>query len=138
MRLVFDCNVLISALLFDTSLPGVALLRVKSISSTLLISNPVLAELIEVMMRKKFDRYVSKEVRQSFLEEIKSLSTTVEISEHVKLCRDPKDDMYLELALFGKADCIITGDPDLLVLHPFENIPIITPKEFLDSISSRK
>ena len=44
--------------------------------------------------------------------------------------------MYLELALFGKADCIITGDPDLLVLHPFENIPIITPKEFLDSISS--
>lgn len=92
MRLVFDCNVLISALLFDTSLPGVALLRVKSISSTLLISNPV-------------------------------------------LCRDPKDDMYLELALSGKADCIITGDPDLLVLNSFENIPIITPKEFLDSIS---
>ena len=53
----------------------------------------------------------------------------------VTICRDPDDDMYLELALSGKADCIITGDPDLLVLNPFENIPIITPKEFLDSIS---
>jgi hypothetical protein len=40
--------------------------------------------------------------------------------------------MYLELALSGKADCIITNDDDLLVLHPFEKIPIITPKEFLE------
>ena len=82
-------------------------------------------------MRPKFDRYISKEVRQLFLEEYKSLSTNITIADHVKLCRDPKDDKYLELALSGKADCIITVDVDLLVLNPFENIPVISPDEFL-------
>ena len=132
MRVVFDCNVLISALLFDTSIPGKALLTAKSGSSTLLISHHVFAELMEVLMRPKFDRYVSREIRQSFFEEVKILCVNVEITEHIKFCRDPKDDMYLELALSGKADCIITGDQDLLALHPFENIPIIAPLEFLN------
>jgi uncharacterized protein len=49
----------------------------------------------------------------------------------VAICRDRKDNQFLELALSGKADCIVTNDEDLLVLNPFENIPIITPKEFL-------
>lgn len=132
MRLVFDCNVLISALLFDTSFPGRALIKAKSKSSSLLVSNQVLAELIVVLMHPKFDKYVSKEIRKSFLEEFESLSTNVKIIRNIKLCRDPKDDKYLELACSGKADCIITGDSDLLVLNPFENIPIISPKEFLE------
>ena len=51
----------------------------------------------------------------------------IEITE----CRDPKDNKFLELAVAGKADCIVTGDKDLLELHPFRNIRIITPKEFL-------
>lgn len=51
----------------------------------------------------------------------------VKIIHTVSICRDPKDNKYLELALSGKADCIITGDKDLLVLHPFDNIPILTP-----------
>ena len=83
-------------------------------------------------MRPKFDRYVSNEIRQLFFEEVKALCLNVEITERVKLCRDSKDDMYLELALSGKADCIVTGDKDLLVLNPFENIPIITPLEFIN------
>jgi uncharacterized protein len=53
----------------------------------------------------------------------------------IKICRDPKDNMYLELALSGKADCIITGGPDLLVLHPFENIRVMSPKELLDGLA---
>lgn len=131
MRLIFDCNVLIRALLSDTSSSARALLKAKSASETLLLSHPVLTELIEVAMRPKFDRYISKEVRQLFLEEYKSLSTNITIADHVKLCRDPKDDKYLELALSGKADCIITVDVDLLVLNPFESIPVISPDEFL-------
>lgn len=83
-------------------------------------------------MRPKFDKYISKEIRQLFFEEFISLCTKVEIADLIKLCRDPKDDMYLELALSGQADCIITGDQDLLVLNPFKNIPIITPLEFLN------
>ena len=83
-------------------------------------------------MRPKFDKYVSIEVRLEFAKEYKSVATLLPVTHKVRTCRDPKDDMYLELALSGKADCIVTGDPDLLVLNPFENIPIISPKEFLE------
>jgi len=56
----------------------------------------------------------------------------VEVTNSISICRDPKDNMYLELALSGNAACIVTGDSDLLVLHPFENILIFTPNYFLD------
>jgi uncharacterized protein len=133
MRLVFDCNVLIRALLSNTSFSGQTLLHAKSSSSILLLSTSVFAEAIEVMMRPKFDKYVTKEIRQQFLEEFHLLSTKIKITERIKLYRDPKDNMYLELALSGKADCIISNDADLLILSKFENIPIITPEEFLKS-----
>ena len=49
----------------------------------------------------------------------------------IAICRDPKDDKYLELAAAGQADVIVTGDDDLLVLDPFEGIPIVGPAQFL-------
>jgi len=49
----------------------------------------------------------------------------------VTICRDPKDDKFLEAALAGRADCIVSGDADLLNLTPFEDIPILRPAEFL-------
>ena len=52
------------------------------------------------------------------------------VNETITACRDPKDDKYLELAITCKASCIITGDKDLLILNPFEDIPIITASEF--------
>lgn len=131
MRVIFDCNVLISALLHNTSTSGQALLKAKQ-SDIILLSTPVLVELINVAMRPKFDKYVSMEVRLEFAKEYESLATLLPVTHKVKTCRDPKDDMYLELALSGKADCIVTGDPDLQVLNPFENILIISPKEFLE------
>lgn len=54
----------------------------------------------------------------------------VTITEPVTVCRDPKDDKFLELALNGRADLIISGDADLLVLNQFQNIPIIDPATF--------
>ena len=132
MRLVFDCNVLVRALLDDSSFSGQALEKAESASSTLFISTPVLSEAIEVFMRPKFDRYIPIGVRQLFLEEYELLGVKVKITNEVKACRDPDDDKYLELALNGNADCVITNDPDLLILNPFESIPIISPKEFLE------
>ena len=55
----------------------------------------------------------------------------VEITETITDCRDAKDNKFLELAVSGKADCIVSGDADLLVLNPFREIPILTPREFL-------
>jgi predicted nucleic acid-binding protein len=56
----------------------------------------------------------------------------VEVTVHVGECRDPRDNKFLELAISGNADCIVTGDQDLLVLHPFRGISIVSPRGFLD------
>ena len=56
---------------------------------------------------------------------------TIEIMETIQVCRDPTDDKFLEIATNGFATCVITGDPDLLALHPFRNIPIVSPDTFL-------
>ncbi len=133
MRVVFDSNVLIRALLNEYSFSGLALNRSELVNVDWIISNATLAEAIEVVMRPKFDRYISLSIRQLFLEEYELKAAKVPVTIEIKVCRDPKDDMYLELALSGKADCIITNDEDLLSLHPFENIPIITPKEYLEN-----
>ena len=55
----------------------------------------------------------------------------VEITERIAACRDPKDDKFLELAVNGHADVLITGDADLLALNPFRRVPIITPADFV-------
>ena len=47
-------------------------------------------------------------------------------------CRDPKDDMFLQIAVGGGADVLVTGDQDLLLMNPFHGIPIETPRQFLD------
>jgi predicted nucleic acid-binding protein len=57
---------------------------------------------------------------------------TVEIINQIKLCRDPKDDKFIDIAINGEALHIITGDNDLLVLHPIETISVINPRNFLD------
>lgn len=56
----------------------------------------------------------------------------IELTAHVAACRDPQDDHVLALVVSGRADLIVTGDADLLVLDPFRGIPILTPKAFLD------
>jgi putative PIN family toxin of toxin-antitoxin system len=57
----------------------------------------------------------------------------IEVTEVINDCRDAKDNKFLELAASGKADCIVSGDQDLLILNPFRAIPILTPGEFLYS-----
>jgi predicted nucleic acid-binding protein len=55
----------------------------------------------------------------------------VSITERIVACRDPTDDKFLELAVNGRPDVIVSGDRDLLVLDPFRGIPIITPAVFI-------
>ncbi len=59
----------------------------------------------------------------------------MEIQETVRVCRDPKDDKFLELAVNGRADCIVSGDDDLLVPNPFRGVDVLTPSDFLDAIA---
>ena len=132
MRVVIDNNVLISAALIKHSVPFKAF--EKAVKTHVLIrSHTVLAEFHKTIFKPKLDRYFKDDwAKMNFIISFISASTDINVKHHITLCRDPKDNMYLELALSGKAACIVTGDNDLLVLNPFRNIRIITPKEFLD------
>ena len=131
-RFVFDTNVLVSAALLSDSKPAEAFRRGRQIGE-ILSSVPVAAELNEVLGRDKFDRYITREDRERFLVAFLRAAIVIEITEPIVACRDPKDDKFLELAVSGSATCIVTGDDDLLALHPFRGIPIISVERFLAS-----
>ena len=128
-RVVFDTNVLISAALLPRGTPRAALDAVRTASGVLLFSDETFQELHTRILRRKFDRYVSRSGRLLFLAQIEAVSEWVSIVG-VKLgCRDPSDDKLLETALMGQADRLVTGDRDLLSMSPFQGIPIVRPAE---------
>jgi putative PIN family toxin of toxin-antitoxin system len=127
---VFDTNTLVSALLFAPSKPGQAFRHALK-RGRVLLSSPIVEELAEVLQRAKFERYVTASEREEFLVAFVEQALFVEPTEEIRACRDAKDDKFLELAVSGGASYVITGDDDLLALHPFRNIAIVTPAEFL-------
>ncbi len=131
-RFVFDTNVLVRAVLLSDSKPAEAFRRARQ-AGGILSSVPVAEELNEVLGRPKFDRYVTREDRERFLVAFLRAAIIIEIGEDLEACRDPKDDKFLELAVSGGAACIVTADDDLLALHPFRGIPILTVEQFLAS-----
>jgi uncharacterized protein len=135
VRYVFDTNVIVSALLFENGKPAQAL-RYALANGEILLSLDLLEELNEVLGRERFNRYVTSEEREEFLEALVESAVLVEITENVQECRDPKDDKVLELALNGEAQYIISGDRDLLVLHPFRDVQVMTADEFLKTIET--
>ncbi|NJL90111.1 MAG: putative toxin-antitoxin system toxin component, PIN family [Coleofasciculaceae cyanobacterium SM2_1_6] len=131
-RFVIDTNVLVSALIFSNSKPRQALDKVLDVG-ILLLSESIFLELKAVLLRPKFDRYVTLEKRTKFLDNLAEITLFIEPDESINDCRDPKDNKYLELAVSGKVNCLITGDEDLLVLNPFRGISILTVQLFLES-----
>jgi putative PIN family toxin of toxin-antitoxin system len=136
LHYVFDNNVMVSAVLFEHSVPGQAVYAALD-HGKVLASQATFSELTEVLGRKKFDRYVTREDREQFLAMLVREAVVVEISEEIRACRDPKDDKFLELSVSGGACCLVSGDQDLLVLHPFRGIPILTPAQFLKSLAQQ-
>lgn len=128
---VIDTNVVISVAVFSSLTPALSLKKMMSLGN-LVFSEAVLQEYNETLSNNKFDKYISLERRLRFLETLTARESLIKITKPIRICRDPKDDKYLELAIACNATCIITGDKDLLVLHPFENIPILTPADFIN------
>ena len=133
MRVVFDTNTLVSALLFESSVPAQAFFAAMD-AGEILLSASLVNEVNEVLQRKKFKKYISAEQREEFLIALVQWGRLVEITETVAVCRDPKDNHILELAISGDAQVVVTGDSDLLVLNPFKAIQILTPRDFLSII----
>ncbi|MCC5639688.1 putative toxin-antitoxin system toxin component, PIN family [Nostoc sp. CHAB 5844] len=128
-----DTSVIVSAILLPRSVPRQAF-DLAFIQGKVLVSETTLNELDTVLRRPRFDRYVSQEKRLQFLAKFVQDSMLIEVNEIVSDCRDSKDNKFLELAVSGEASCIISGDNDLLSLHPFRDISIITPQAFVHSM----
>lgn len=131
LRFVLDTSVIVSALLLSRSVPRQAF-DLAFIQGTVLVSDTTLNELDTVLRRSRFDRYIAEDERLQFLAAFVQDAMLVEVTEVVTDCRDAKDNKFLELAVSGDATCIISGDNDLLSLHPFRGIPIVTPQAFIN------
>jgi putative PIN family toxin of toxin-antitoxin system len=129
-RIVVDTNVLISRLLVPESASGRALRRAAE-SGQLLVSEATVEELATVLGRPKFDPYLSIADRKEFVRLLGRIAEMIPIVRVVRACRDPRDDKFLEVAVNGRADLIITGDRDLLELNPFMDTAILNPAAYL-------
>jgi uncharacterized protein len=135
LRVVFDTSTLIGAMLRPNSVPRRALLTAVD-RHEICVSVATLDELRTVLQRPKFDRYQGLPQRQGFLELLIQYSHIVEVDAHsVQIsqgaCRDPKDEQFLALALSSHAVALVSSDNDLLTMHPWNNVAIITPAAFL-------
>jgi putative PIN family toxin of toxin-antitoxin system len=128
-----DANCLVSASLIEGSTTSQALDKAIMLGN-LVFSDATMNEFIEVLFRKKFDKYfLNNEERLNAIQNISSNGIFFSPTETITDCRDPKDDKFLELAVAANASCIITGDKDLLILNPFRNIPILNAVDFLNN-----
>ncbi|MBR8833838.1 MAG: putative toxin-antitoxin system toxin component, PIN family [Stigonema ocellatum SAG 48.90 = DSM 106950] len=134
LRVVIDTNILVSSILINSSVPDLAFKKAKNLG-IILFSDSTFQELQEIINRSKFDKYVSLNIRTQLLAKLKLETESIKIDQIIKDCRDPKDDKFLEVAINGNATHIITGDKDLLELHPFRGVAILTPKQFLEIFS---
>jgi putative PIN family toxin of toxin-antitoxin system len=140
MRAVVDTNILIRAVIRPTGTVGPVLLRLRRGDYTLLYAQSLLEELIDVLNRPRIrDKYrLTDQDIQTIVGLILLRGEAVVPQEPITACRDPKDDKFLEVAVAGKADVIVSGDQDLLVLHPFRDIPILPPAAFLQMLDAEE
>ena len=130
MKVVFDTNTSVSGILWLHSTPAQAL-RFALSRGIILHSAETFSELERVLSRSKFDRYLPLALRLSFLADFKAKMTMLPIHSDLQMCRDVDDNKFLNLALDGGADYLVTGDEDLLCLDPFSSCRIVNAADFL-------
>jgi hypothetical protein len=140
-RAVLDTSTLVSAALRIGSVPHQALMKALG-SCDLCASVETLAELERMLQRDKFDRYLDRESRLSFVALIRRHAHLFAVQDAgidavSPACRDPRDNQFLALVLAAEADALVSSDDDLQALHPWRGIPIVTPAEFVDMELSR-
>lgn len=136
MRVVIDTNILVSGVIRPSGLVGEVLHHLRNGTYTILYAQSTLDELVDVLNRPRIrDKYgVTHEDIKTVVALIMLRGESVIPSRQITVCRDPKDDQFLDVAVAGGADVIVSGDKDLLVLDPFEGIPIVAPRDFLQML----
>jgi len=136
MRVVVDTGILISALIRPKGAIGGVLHALRDGRFTAIYSTPMMLEVADVLGRPKIrEKYhIQPNDAEALINLVRLRGELVIPKQTVTACRDPKDNKFLEAALAGEADAIVTGDDDLLVLHPFEGVDILRPAELLEKL----
>jgi putative PIN family toxin of toxin-antitoxin system len=133
LRAVIDTNILVSGLIRKQGLPGQVLRHLRDGDFTFIYSVPIMVEVVEVLSRPQIQHkyQVESEDITALINLVRLRGELVSPNRKIDACRDPKDNRFLEAAIEGNADIIVSGDKDLLDLADFETIPIVSIAEFL-------
>lgn len=129
-RVVIDTGVLVSAAIRPDSVPALALEKAL-LQFAVCACDETLAELETVLLRRKFDAYVSIELRKAFIAGFRDRVFVLAVEQTITDCPDPKDNKFLALAEAAEAELIVASDPHLTDMHPWRGIPIMPPAAFL-------
>lgn len=135
-RYVLDTNAIVSALLVPDSIPARSFFAARRLGE-ILLSDETVEEIVDVLRRPKFNRYLLPAERDRFVGTLVQNCRLVTPTERIHACRDPRDDKWIELAFAGSAEALVSGDADLLGLSSFRGIPIMAPAQFLASLTDR-
>lgn len=136
MRLVVDTNILISAALKSDSAPRHAFRWIER-NGLVLKSSATEQELFRTLAKPKLAEFLRDGEFIARLTRLILAAESVAVVEQIHACRDPDDDKFLELAVNGRADMIVSGDADLQALHPFRGIPIVGPAAFIQGVENQ-
>jgi len=136
IRLVVDTNIFISAALKTDSAPRFAFRWIER-NARLLKSTATEQELYRTLAKPRLAALFPDSDFTNRLTRVMQTAELIEVVERVQVCRDPDDDKFLELAVNGRADMVVSDDSDLLVLHPFRGIAIVGPAAFVHGVESQ-
>lgn len=131
-RIIIDTNLWISFLITKdfTKLDEIIFSR----NGILIFSQELLDEFLEVARRPKFRRFFLPTDIEEILETIEEYAEFVKVQTQIEVCRDPKDNFLLSLAIDGNADFLLTGDNDLLEMNKFGETVILTISKFIEEV----
>ena len=137
-QVVLDTNVLLSAALSRRGTPAELADRLLA-EGWLVFSQATFAELETRIWKPKFDRYLSMEHRNRLLHELNGCAQWVDIPPEIAaqtFSRDVTDDAFVHVAMAAGVTRLVSGDDDLLCLHPLGTLHILSPRAALDEISN--
>jgi putative PIN family toxin of toxin-antitoxin system len=137
LRAVIDTNVLVSAFIRRQGTAGQVLQHLREGHFTIVYSVPLIVEMVEVLSRPKIQQkyHILTDDISAIINLIRLRGELVSPDRVIDACRDPEDNRFLEAAVEGSADMIVSGDADLLDMQEFETIPIVSVVEFLEKIN---
>ena len=136
MRVVVDTGILVSALIRPKGTIGDVLHALRDGRFTAIYSTSMMLEVTEVLSRPRIQEkyHIQPDDITALINLIRLRGELVIPRQTITACRDPKDNKFLEAALAGEVNAVVTGDDDLLVLNPFEGVDILRLAEFLGKL----